>query len=104
MDYKEAAERNILGLIKFKGQVMAMDPGRLAQIPTKHIFPWNLLQKELIAHYRIGQSYMILYREEEGEFRKTFFAKNEEWFKAITSDDMFRMIRDLPQVFITGIS
>lgn len=104
MDYAEAARRKILGLIKFKGQVLAMAPGRLAQVPSKHILPWNLLQKELIGHYRIGEAYLILYREEEGKFFKTFFAKNEEWFKAITSDDMFRMIRDLPQIFITGIS
>ena len=90
----------ILGLIKQKGGVFALSPERFCQIPVKHLQPYDILRKEMLG-YAISGFYWVIAKDDENYVRVPF-ARNEFWFKALTSDVEYSCIARLPQIYIIG--
>jgi hypothetical protein len=85
-------------LWKNYGEDKVLAVRRYHQIVTRTLLPYHLLKKDLIGYVNIG-AYWIIYREGE-ELYKSFFAKNNLWFKTLTSELEFLVIRELPQIYL----
>ena len=91
----------LLGLIKVKGSAYCLAPERFNQMKVKRLIPYDLLKKQLLGYcVTLGLYWVILM--EDGEYVRVPFARNEEWFKAMTSEVELSSIADLPHIYITG--
>lgn len=85
-------------LWKNYGKDLVLAANRYNQIEIKHLMPYSLLKKELIGYVNEGLHW-IIYREGDRLY-KTFFAKNNLWFRALTSEPEFLSIQELPQIYL----
>lgn len=92
-----------LGIIKFKGGVYTLAPHRFNQIPMKTYIPWVLLKKKILGYCVVNRVYWLLIQEIDNSYSKIPFARNELWFKAMTSEPEFVAIANLNQIYITGV-
>jgi hypothetical protein len=94
-----------LGLIKAKGiNQYCLSPDRFNQLGTKVMTHYLLLKKNMIGYCAWQGIYWVIIIDDNGEFLKVPFAKNEAWFKALTSELEMLPIAELTRIYITGIS
>jgi hypothetical protein len=100
--YNDFLARGYIGLIKFKGDAPAISPERFSQLRSVAFSPWLICKKDIIGYCIQNGIYWVLCKEAEGVYAKVPFAKNLNWWKALTSEIEYAHIRTLPQIFITG--
>lgn len=93
-----------LGLLKMKGETLTLAPHRFDQMQAKYYLAWVLLKKQILGYAVINGWYWLIVRDSEGVYVKVPFARNEVWFRALTSDPEFMSIAQLPQIYITGVA
>ena len=102
MIWEEFRDRGLLGLIKVKGgDTLSLAPERFVQMKPVSCAPWTMLRKNIFAYVIFDGVYWLLCKEGEGEYTRILFAKNEVWYRAISSEAEFAFVRGLPQVYIT---
>ncbi|MHA2219404.1 MAG: hypothetical protein ACXACY_26125 [Candidatus Hodarchaeales archaeon] len=90
------------GLIKMKGDIACISPERFVQHPVRIFQPWHLLKQEIMGWCIFEDKYWVIVKEAEGHYGRYPFARNWEWFRALTSEPEFAHIRKSPQIYITG--
>ena len=95
--------KDILGLIKIKGDVLSIAPERFNQMETKYYQPWKFLKLQILGYVVIDGFYCLIAKEGEKHL-KIPFARNKDWFKALISEPEFNFIQDLPQIYITSVA
>ena len=85
-------------MIGKKGGVWAMVSGAFTQLEVKHLFPFDLMKKEVEGFVDYGIIW-IIYKEEENLVRVPF-ARNRKWFEAMVSEPEMVAFRELPQIYV----
>ena len=88
-----------MGILKNYNDGMVVSEQRFNQIQNKWTMICDLLSKKLIGYVVYRNLYWIVFWEDE-RYWKTPFARNREWFNALTSNVEFHCIRNLPQIYI----
>ena len=99
---KELEVLGAKGILKVKGDCLTLHPIRFNQMKAKFYQPWKIAKTPLIGYANINGFYWLVAKEGQ-EFIRVPFAKNEQWFDALTSDMDWVFIRRLPQIYITGV-
>jgi len=99
---KELNQLGATGIIKIKGDCFTLHPTRFNQMKAQYYQPWKTVRIPLIGYANVNGIYWLIAREGES-FIRILFAKNEPWFDALTSDPDWYFIRQLPQIYITGV-
>ena len=80
------------GIIKLKGDCLTLHPNRFSQMKAKFYQPWKVINTPLIGYANLNGFYWLIAKESD-EFIRVPFAKNNEWFEALTSDKDWFFIR-----------
>ena len=85
-------------MISKKGNVWAIAPGAFSQLEVKHLFPFDLMRKEIVGFADYGIIW-IIYKEEEN-FIRVPFARNRKWFIAMTSEPEMAILGRVKQIYV----
>lgn len=85
-------------MIGKKGGVWAIVSGAFTQLEVKHLFPFDLMKKEVEGFVDYGIIW-IIYKEEENLVRVPF-ARNRKWFVAMTSEPELAALARVKQIYV----
>ena len=88
-----------MGVFKEYNDGLVVATQRYNQIQPKTIQLHELIQKKMVGYTRVALRYWVVYWESDRYF-KSFFAKNDVWFNALTSDLQYAIIKELPQIYL----
>jgi len=88
-----------MGVFKEYNDGLVVAAQRYQQIQPKTVQLHELIQKKMVGYVRIFSKYWIVYWENDKYF-KSFLAKNDSWFNALTSDVQYTIIKELPQIYL----
>lgn len=105
------------GLIKLKGDSFCLAPERIYPMRVKYVLISQMITLNLLGWAVDSEGvYWVIATKAKGilEFKtenvllhdyfRVPLAHNKEWFDAVTSLMPFRSIRELPQIYISGIA
>lgn len=96
-------KQEFIGLIKMKGHSPCIAPGRFYQIEAVKITPYDAIRLNIGGYAVTDKGFWLICREDAGNFIRVPFAPNKVWFEALTSSPPYDAIRELPQIFVTGV-
>ena len=97
-------KQEFIGLIKMKGLSPCIAPGRFYQLKSVRKTPYDLIGLNIGGWVVTDHGFWLVCLEDEsGAFIRIPFAPNKAWFDALTSQPPYDAIRDLPQIYVTGI-
>lgn len=94
----------VKGLVKRKGDAYCLAPERFIAMQVKRLLAHELVKTEMLGYCNVKGVYWIVCRESAGKYFRAPFARNKMWFDALTSEPEFCGIKNLPQIFITGVA
>jgi len=98
-------EQEVVGFIKRKGTILALSPEKFLQMEARYISLYLLIKKNIFGYCATSTGqYWVLCKEKDGKYFRVPFAKNHLWFKALTAEFEYRFIKELPQIYIIGLS
>lgn len=89
------------GLIRMKKDLPIIAPERFNQLKTVYLNPYTLLKMEVLGYAVPSEVYWVICKLAEGKYVKIPFAKNRQWFEALTSEVAFAFVAKLPQIYVT---
>ena len=90
------------GFLKQKGSAMTLNPARFNQMPSQLMQPWAYNNTEILGFAVVEGLFWLIGKVDE-KYIRIPFAKNNEWFQALTSETHTAYIRQLPQIYIIGL-
>jgi len=96
--------KDILGLIKIKGDALSIAPERFNQMETRYYQPWKFIKLHILGYVVTENGFYCLIVKENDKHLKIPFARNKEWFQALISEPEFNFIQDLPQIYVTSVA
>ncbi len=99
-------DNNSLGLIKMKGSSYTISPERFFQMSIGMIPIYRLIKCNVIGFVVCLDHdcrYWLIIKDKKGNFCRHPFAKNDAWWKALTTEPEFIGFLDLPQIYLTGL-
>lgn len=88
-----------MGILKEYNDGLVVAVHRYKQIQQKNLQLHDLIQKKMVGYVHVNYSYWIVYWENDRYYR-SFFAKNDAWFNALTLEPQYAVVKGLPQIYL----
>jgi len=86
-------------MIGKRGNSLVINPSVFNQLEVKILFPFEVLGKN-VAGYACPKGLVWILYEEDGEWVKVPFARNDKWFNAILSEPEFVALKKLKRIYV----